>query len=85
MSKQASIVSVEQFVEKAFEKFDKDHNGTLEYQEAKQMATDCFKHPSEGISEQEIRGYFEAADLKHDGHITKDELVLFLKKVYKIN
>ena len=77
------MVSVEKFVDKAFEKFDKDHNGTLEYQEAKQMAVDCFKHHSEGISEQEIHKYFEAADLHHDGHITKSEHVWFLKKVYK--
>lgn len=85
MSKQITVNSVQQFVDQAFEKFDKDHNGTLEFAEAKQMAVDCFKHHSEGIQDSQIKQYFEAADLKHDGHITKDELLFFLKKVYGIN
>lgn len=75
---------MQKFVDAAFEKFDKDHNGTLEYNEARQMATDCFKHHSEGISEAQIHQYFDAADLKKDGHITKEELIIFLKKVYNI-
>lgn len=67
----ATNESIKKFVDEAFSKFDKDHNGTLEYAEAVEMATNCFKHHSQGIPEAQLRKYFEDADHKKDGHITK--------------
>lgn len=76
--------SIRKAVEQAFTKFDKDHNGTLEFDECIAMSNEIFKYHAHGLSDKEIRGIFDQVDIRKDGHITKEEFISYLKKLYGV-
>jgi Ca2+-binding EF-hand superfamily protein len=78
-----TIENIHKFVEVAFAKYDKDHNGTLEYGEVVPLAVDFFKNQPHGASEKEVKQYFNEADTQKNGHVTRDELLQFIKNVYR--
>jgi Ca2+-binding EF-hand superfamily protein len=45
---------------------------------------DFFKNQPHGASEKEVKQYFNEADTQKNGHVTRDELLQFIKNVYRV-
>lgn len=84
-SNTATIETLRKAVDFAFNKYDKDHNGTIEYDEYVTMTNEIFKYHAYGPAEKEIKEVFDQADrINKDGRITKEEFILYLKQMYKV-
>ena len=71
-----------QVAEAIFEKFDADHSGAIERDEAKTIFTEVLKnmHVTKiNVTDEMLDKWFNIADTNKDGKISKEEAEIFVK------
>ena len=63
-----------------FQKFDKDGNGTLDYEELRMLVRKILKVPPSTISDDELEALFGFLDFDGGGTIEQSEITSFLEK-----
>ena len=63
--------------------YDKDGSNQLDKSETKRFVTDILKEMGDGgqFSEQEFEDCFKEFDTSGDGHIDREEMAIFIKKI----
>ena len=70
-----------------FIKYDKDHNGALDYQEVVSLMNENFRKRGlvkDEVTAMEFEHFMEKADQNKDGKIDKDEMYLVLQKILQV-
>ena len=72
-----------QAIDFIFNRYDKDHNNVLDYQEVKEVVSDAFRNVNNAreITDEDIKKFVGAVDTDADGRISKQELLMIFKKI----
>ncbi|KAM3129075.1 hypothetical protein pb186bvf_018853 [Paramecium bursaria] len=69
--------NVENEIERAFDYFDDDGDGNIDFDKFKRVAIDI----GEDVSDDVIRDMINAADFDQDGKVSKDEFMMVMRKM----
>ncbi len=65
-------------VNNLWNKYDNDHSGSLDIQEAKKLFTLIFSNEGIDLNNAQHNSIFQAIDMNGDGKISKDEMIKLL-------
>ena len=74
-----------QCVEDLWGKFDKDNSGELDYIETKQLVIFILGGSAQTFSDNELQMIFKEFDTNGDQHISRSEMLHFLKKILNLD
>lgn len=70
-------------IDSVFNRYDIDHNGTLEYTEISNLLADAYKKlgKTQEVTDDAIKQFAAQADKNHDGKVSKAELYDIFKRL----
>ena len=74
-----------QCVEDLWGKFDQDNSGELDYIETKKLVVFILGGSAKSFSETEFKMIFNEFDTNGDQHISRSEMLYFLKKILNLD